>query len=148
MSEIPDAGHLAATAFDQVWRHGDVEAIDGAYDDDYAVHFMGEENRLVGPDALGGYVGHLHDAFPDLAMTVEDRLVDGDRVTTRWAATGTHKGEHMGLPPTSAEVDLSGVVIDRVDESEDEIAESWIYLALPAALRQHGIEPHGTGRDE
>jgi predicted ester cyclase len=103
---------------------------------------MGETDRLVGRDALAGYVGHLHGSFPDLTVTVEDRLIDGDEVMTRWSAAGTHEGEHMGLPPTNADVELSGVLVDRVEEGA--VVESWVYLALPEALRQHGLDPHGT----
>jgi predicted ester cyclase len=146
MSRPTDAAQVAATSFDRVWGDGDVGAIEERYADDYRIHFMGEQDRLVGPDALGGYVSHLHGAFPDLTVTVDDRLVDDDRVMTRWSAAGTHEGEHMGLPPTSADVELSGIIVDRIDG--DEIAESWVYLALPEALRQHGLAPHGAGRGE
>jgi steroid delta-isomerase-like uncharacterized protein len=146
ISESSDTTEIVATAFERVWEDGDVGAIEETHAEDYAVHFMGEEERLSGREALRGYVGHLHGASPDFSITVEDRLTDGDRVMTRWSATGTHEGEHMGLPPTSADVELSGILVDRVDDGE--IVESWVYLALPEALRQHGIDPHASGTGE
>ncbi|WP_372909564.1 ester cyclase [Salinigranum sp.] len=142
MRDDTDVDAVVEEAFDRVWGDGDTEALDELYDADCAVHFMGETDRLVGRDALAGYVGHLHGSFPDLTVTVEDRLVDGDEVMTRWSAAGTHEGEHMGLPPTNADVELSGVLVDRVEAGA--VVESWVYLALPEALRQHGLSPHGT----
>ena len=39
-------------------------------------------------------------AFPDLHFTIEDQLVQGDRVAFRWRATGTHTGPLGAAPPT------------------------------------------------
>src|SRR5437763_10234946 len=39
-------------------------------------------------------------AFPDLHVTVEDVIAEGDKVVCRNMVTGTHRGEYMGIPPT------------------------------------------------
>jgi predicted ester cyclase len=46
----------------------------------------------------------LHRAYPDLHITVEDSIAEGDRVVSRDSVTGTHRGEHMGIPPTGKSV--------------------------------------------
>ena len=43
-------------------------------------------------------------AFPDLKLTVEDTIAEGDKVAVRVVTSGTHKGELMGIPPTGQTV--------------------------------------------
>jgi predicted ester cyclase len=38
-------------------------------------------------------------ALPDFQETIEDIVAEGDEVTVRFKGTGTHKGEHFGIPP-------------------------------------------------
>jgi steroid delta-isomerase-like uncharacterized protein len=54
-----------------------------------------------------------YDAFPDLHVTIDDMVAEGDKVAFRSTWTGTHKGEFMGVPPTNKKVTVSGIVIDR-----------------------------------
>ena len=48
-------------------------------------------------------------AFPDMQVTVDDLLAEGDRVVTRWTARGTQQGELMGIPATGKAVTLTGI---------------------------------------
>lgn len=60
----------------------------------------------------------LRTAFPDLSVTIEDRIVgDGDgAVVERYTLHGTHDGEFMEIPATGNEVELSGTVIHYVTD--------------------------------
>ena len=42
----------------------------------------------------------LHEAFPDLHISIEDLIAEGDKVVARERITGTHRGYYMGLPAT------------------------------------------------
>ena len=56
----------------------------------------------VSPD-LEGYkerVASVLRGFPDLQVTIEDLFSDGDRVAIRLSASGTHKGDSLGLSAT------------------------------------------------
>ena len=49
----------------------------------------------------------FHGAFPDIQQTIEDAVADDEKAAVRFSATGTHKGELMGMPPTGkAEPDV------------------------------------------
>jgi predicted ester cyclase len=49
-------------------------------------------------------------AFPDLHVTVEDVLEDGDKAVTRWTACGTQRGELMGIAPTERQIEHKGII--------------------------------------
>jgi len=55
----------------------------------------------------------MYDAFPDMHVTIDDMVAEGDKVAARTTWTGTHKGEFMGVPPTNKKVTFSLIVIDR-----------------------------------
>ena len=50
----------------------------------------------------------LHDGFGEIAVTIEDQIAEGDRVTTRWSAVARHTGSFAGIAPTGREVMLAG----------------------------------------
>jgi predicted ester cyclase len=54
----------------------------------------------TGPEGIKPMILAFKQAIPDLAITVNDIIVDGDRVGVRAAMTGTHTGEWCGVPPT------------------------------------------------
>src|SRR5262249_14238466 len=65
----------------------------------------------------------LHRAFPDLHVTIEDLIEEGDKVVARNTVTGTHQGEHMGLPPTGRSVMFNEIFIVRF--ANGRMAETW-----------------------
>ncbi len=62
-------------------------------------------------------------AFPDLRLTMEDIVAEGDRVVTHLTGHGTHRGEFRGVPPSGERVDLRVIVISRIEEQQ--IVEEW-----------------------
>ena len=65
----------------------------------------------------------LRSAFPDLHLTIEDQIAEGDRVVTRVTFRGTHQGEFNGIPPTGKPVEYSGIAIDRI--ADGKVVEMW-----------------------
>ena len=132
---------VVEAAFEDVWNGGDTDALEGTYAEDCVIHFPGRE-PLRGREALSEYVTSLHTGFPDLRMTVDRRVSEDDVVVTQLRATGTHEGAHRGLEPTGTEIEISGVLIDRVED--EHIAETWAHLDTLGLMRQLGLVPdHG-----
>jgi len=75
----------------------------------------GQEPGRVG---LQTWLGGWFAAFPDLAWTNDEQLVEGDRVVTRFHWTGTHQREFMGIAATHRPISVNGVVIDRVVDGQ------------------------------
>ena len=73
--------------------------------------------------AGGGERSRYRSAFPDVKITIEEQVAEGDLVASRWTATGTHKGELMGISPTGKESTVTGLTIDKIKDGK--IVESW-----------------------
>jgi predicted ester cyclase len=76
----------------------------------------------------------LLDAFQDLRVEVLDQIVQGDRVATRFAMTGTQTGSFFGIEPTGAVATLTGTAFDRIED--EKIAEHWSDSNLGGFLQQ------------
>jgi steroid delta-isomerase-like uncharacterized protein len=107
--------------FYQVYNENRLDLWDEAMADDYVGHVNTDTipNRETGK----GFVGLLLQAFPDLTYTVEDSLIQGDKVVSRWSAAGTHTGDFFGMAPTNKDVTMIGITIFRVRDGK--IAELW-----------------------
>lgn len=78
-------------------------------------------------------------AIPDLRVTIEDMVAEGDRVAVRWTADGTQRGELLGIPATGKHLHWAGISICRVTEGKmAEQFEGWDRLAL---MQQLGVIP-------
>ena len=77
-------------------------------------------------------------AFPNLRMEPEHVLASGDMVVARVRATGTHRGELMGMPATGRSVDVQLIDIMRFDE-DGLVAEQWGVVDMLAVMQQLGV---------
>jgi steroid delta-isomerase-like uncharacterized protein len=68
----------------------------------------------TGPDGLKGIVSLLRSAFPDLRVTIDEMIAEGDMVVARTTFTGTHRGNFQGIPPTGQRVSFGSVDIVHV----------------------------------
>jgi len=61
------------------------------------------------PEGVERFVSQFLTSFPDLQHTVEEMIVDGDRVAVRFTAWGTHTGAWMDFAPTGKSIQYTGV---------------------------------------
>ena len=87
--------------------------------------------KAVGQVVVGG--------FPDVQVTVQDLLADGDRVIERTAVRATHTGEFNGIPPTGKAVTWTEIHIYRLEDGK--IAELWSEIDFLGLLGQLGALP-------
>ena len=81
----------------------------------------------------------LRAAFPDIEMTIEDQIAEGDKVVTRYTTRGTHKGEYEGIAPTDKQVTFTGTFIYRIEGGK--IVERWTNWDRAGFLEQIGAIP-------
>jgi steroid delta-isomerase-like uncharacterized protein len=127
--------------YQRIWieglNRGDVSAADVAFAPDCVVHITGIAEPLCGVGPWKEVVAGLLRAFPNLHFTVEDQLVQGDRVAIRWRATGTHTGPLGDAPPTGKSVALDGLIMDRM--ADGRVQERWEQWDQPMMLQQLGL---------
>jgi steroid delta-isomerase-like uncharacterized protein len=87
-------------------------------------------------DGTRTHAARYWSAFPDLHITIDDQIAEGEMVMTRWTAHGTHTGDLMGLPPTGKPVIVTGIRVDRVFGGR--IAETWAEFDQLGMLQQLG----------
>ena len=95
------------------WNQGNLALVDKWYTTDYMLHDPSTPNFPGGQAAFKQFVTNLRTGFPDIHVTVEDMIAEGDQVVWRWRITGTHNGELMGISPTGRPIDITGIVISR-----------------------------------
>jgi steroid delta-isomerase-like uncharacterized protein len=124
--------------YDEVWSQGRFETIDELYAPTFSM-----DDPLApgvqGPDGYRQYAKGMFAVFPDLKIAVEEQVAEGNKVATRWRATGTHKGELMGIPPTGKQGSTTGLTITHlVDGKVVSETSEWNALGL---LQQLGVIP-------
>jgi len=114
---------LARRVPNEVFNQGNTAAIDELFTATHLSHGRTAAEDQHGTDGFKQFVTGARTAFPDLHMTVEDQIAEGDKVVTRWTFHGTQKGElKMGpapaLPPTGKEVTVTGIGIYRIENGK------------------------------
>jgi predicted ester cyclase len=77
--------------------------------------------------------------LPDLHLTIEDLIAEGDKVVMRASVTGTHQGEYMGVQPTGKSITYSEIFIWRF--AGGRITEMWGVVDVFAQMKQLGLIP-------
>jgi|HubBroStandDraft_6_1064221.scaffolds.fasta_scaffold119790_2 steroid delta-isomerase-like uncharacterized protein len=138
--------NLVRRWFEEVWNQGREETIDELFAANGVGYGLGDTEAPVhGPAEFKPFVRNLRGALPDLHMTIEDILAEGDKVTVRITVEGTHKGGQLGVAPSGRRVKIAGVVIIRI--ANGKIVEGWNSWDQLGLLRQIGALPVAEGRD-
>ena len=100
----------------------DYDGVEALLHDDFTEHeaMPGMPSDKGAPRA---FMETFTQSFPDMKMTVEDLLQDGDKVAARVRMTATHQGEFMGMPATGKPIGFTGVTMYRIEHGK--IAEIW-----------------------
>jgi steroid delta-isomerase-like uncharacterized protein len=134
MSTPQENARLARRWFDEVWNQGREETVRELLLPDSIGHL--EHGDVVGPEAFLGVHAEFLKAFPDLWVTVEETVAEGDNVVVRWSASGTHAGDGLGCKATNKPVQFRGLTWMRV--RGDKLVEGWDAWNAGALMQQLG----------
>jgi len=124
---------------EEIFAGGKLDVIEEVFDPSYVGHDVASPEPLRGLEGVREQAQGYRTAFPDLQVTVEDQIAEGDKVTTRWTARGTHEGELFGIGPTGKQTTVSGITIDVY--SGGKIVESWDNWDALGLMQQIGVVP-------
>ncbi|HET9405875.1 MAG TPA: ester cyclase [Candidatus Sulfotelmatobacter sp.] len=92
-----------------------------------------------GPEVMREHLSGWLQSFPDLRFSIEQTVVEGDRVASHLVMEGTHEGAWMGIPPTGKKVQIRMFTIHHV--ANGKIVEDWVLVETLGMFQQLGILP-------
>src|SRR5215208_7437889 len=119
---------------EEAWNQNNLEIVDEIFDQ-YVSHQPDGSVLERGPEDVKRFVGEFRSAFPDLRMSSEEQLAEGDRVVSHGTIRGTHQGKFRGMAPTGEETEIKGMAIFRFS-SEGTVVESWDSYDQLSLMRQ------------
>jgi steroid delta-isomerase-like uncharacterized protein len=133
-----DKKALAYRWFEEVWNQGRAEAIDEMFDEGAVAYGLEDESggERRGPAGFKPFFHQFRAAFPDLKITVEDVIAEGDKVAIRCSVRGTHTGEGLQVAASGRPIAVTGISIIRVKDGK--IVESWNNFDFLALFQQIG----------
>jgi steroid delta-isomerase-like uncharacterized protein len=127
---------VARRLAERVFSHGDLDAFEEIFADDYVNHNIPVPGV---PGTKGGFrelVKATRNAFPDLAVHVDDVVAEGDIVVFHDHVKATSTGEFFGVPPSGGVVEWTEIHWLRV--AEGQIVEHWTNFDQLGILQQLG----------
>jgi len=122
---------------EEVWNKGNLSLVDELFAPNYEHHDSSTPDFGRGPESEKKRVTLYRTAFPDLRLTVEDIIAEGEAVMSRWSCRGTHKGDLSGIAPTGRPFNISGMTVARL--ANGKIAESYVNWDALGLMQQLGV---------
>ncbi len=128
---------LVRRGFEEGINQGKLDYFDQVLAPTYVNHNMPAPGP--GPEAFKQVLAMFLKAFPDMHITVEDVITEGDKVATRGTWRGTHKGDFMGIPATGKSVSVTYSDIWRFENGQ--AVENWVQMDMLGLMQQLGVAP-------
>lgn len=122
---------------------GNLDAAEEIYAPNYISHQPAGGEDIRGPEAIKQFAAGMREAFPDLEITIEEQIAEGDKVLTRFRTRGTHQGELWGIPPTGKEVEITNMSMSRIEGGK--MAEEWPAPDRLGMMQQLGVIGQPSG---
>jgi steroid delta-isomerase-like uncharacterized protein len=140
-----DCKAIVRSLYEEVWNKRRLELVDEIISPSHALHDPNVSGSAVGPEAYKRQVTRFIMAFPDLHFSIDDVVVEKEKVAVAWSISGTHKGDFMGIPPTNKRISVDGIsIIHIADGKIMDTYASWDALGL---FQQLGAPPMGQAKD-
>jgi steroid delta-isomerase-like uncharacterized protein len=137
-----DAKTVGRRVIEEIFGEGKLEVADQIIATDFVGYDPALPEPTRGSEGVKQSAAGYRTAFPDLTCTVDQQVVEGDTVVTRWTATGTHEGDLFGVAPTGKQVTVTGISIAKVvDGKVVEDHTNWDTFGMMVQL---GVVPTPT----
>jgi steroid delta-isomerase-like uncharacterized protein len=125
--------------FEEVWNKGQLQVADELFTPNYAHHDSSTPDVGRGPESEKKRATLYRTAFPDLRLTVEDIIAEGETVVARWSCRGSHKGELNGIAPQGKQFNITGISIARFTNGK--MSEGFVNWDALSLMQQLGVVP-------
>ena len=124
---------------EELWNQGNLAVLDEIFATHFVDHIPAFLDSQSDFEETKQFVTGFRAAFPDVHITVEDIIAEGDKIVCRWTTRGTHKGDLMGIPPTGKQLTFTGMTILRIESGK--IVERWVNWDALGVMQQLGVIP-------
>ena len=129
----------------EAWEKGDFEAFKDALAPEYVYYAPSGSTKPMSLEETIEFGKMLHNAFPDLTLSIEELIAAEDIVIYRFIFRGTHEGEYMGIPTTGNKIEISGILISRIEngkvvEEREEVDQLGTMMQLGMELKPKETE--------
>ncbi len=131
---------------DEVWNKGNLSLVDELFTPNFEFHDASTPDLGRGPESEKKRVTLYRNAFPDLRITIEDMIAEGETVVTRWTCRGTHKGDLSGIAPTGKQITISGITVGRF--ANGKIAQGYANWDALGLMQQLGVVPQFAAKTQ
>jgi steroid delta-isomerase-like uncharacterized protein len=131
-----DSQTLVRSAIEQIYNRGNLNLADEIAASHYVAHDSTFTDTGTGSMGLKNHAKALRTAFPDLHLNIEDMHSDGETVTTRLTAQGTHKGTLLNVRATGRSVTTTGILVSHVTNGK--LTETFMNWDALGVLQQLG----------
>lgn len=130
---------IAHRWFEEVWNQQREETIDEIMHEECVAYGLNdsEGNPLRGPEGFKTLFRAFTQAYPDIHVTVEETVSEGDRIAARCTVTGTHRGEGIGVAPTNKSIEFTGLVLIKIKDGK--FIEGWNQFDFMNMYQQLGV---------
>lgn len=119
----------------ELWRHGDMSAIDRYWSADAKVHMTDFEGTAV--DVVREDVERYFGAFTEIETRADHLIADGDKVMLHWTTSGKHVGPYGDVAATGKRITMTGMDLFRLER--DRIVECWSMWDGLSVYEQLGV---------
>jgi len=125
--------------FDEVWNNGRADVIRELATEDLVIHGLSDAkgSSVTGLTAFDEFHSQFRNAFPDIYISVDDLIAEGDKVVARCSVRGKHTGHSLGFAPTHSDVAFTGIAIARINNGK--IVEAWNNFDFLKMNQQLGV---------
>jgi steroid delta-isomerase-like uncharacterized protein len=117
---------------------GNLAVLDEIMAPDYVYHSFQE---VKGAEGMKQFITMMRTTFPDLHITIDDMVAEGDMVAYRFTLRGTFKGEMMGMAPTGKQAAFPEAHFVRFVSGK--AVEETPYADMLTLYQQLGVKPPG-----
>ena len=129
---------VAKRFIEEIINTGNTDNIAEFIDPNYKDH-NDKEDEITGIRGAISHIEAVRSTYPDLKISIEQQVCEGDVVVTRIIGKATHSGEWLGMKPTFKPITIHGVNIDRIKNGK--IIEHWGMANSLEALLEIGAFP-------
>lgn len=130
--------------FDEVWNNRRIDLAREMIRDDVVAFGLAEGGNAVTFDGFRSFYTRFVGAFPDIRITVDDVIADGDRTACRLRGVGTHTGPELGVAPTGKRVAFTAIIWTRW--ADGKMVEAWNEFDAWGMMQQIGAAEAGRAK--